>query len=235
MGALGVFAVVAGLATVAGGTMTLLISRERMAEVAALGAGLLLGSALLSMLPEALREGGPRAPLMVAVGYFGMYLLRHVWRPNKEGVHMGSAIAATAGLLLHSLFDGAAMTIAMYADPRLGLATFLAIALHKLPEGFSIASIVLAATDSPRAAIAATGAVGLATLTGAWLPVLWQQGGLVPPQTLLGLAAGSFLYVGASDLVPAFGARGGRSAWLVLVGAALIFLLIRSGGVAHSH
>ncbi len=235
VGALGVLAVMAGLAAVAGGGMTLLVSRERMAELGALGAGLLLGGALLSMLPEALHAGGARAPLLVAAGYFGMFLVRNLWRQAGDGVHPGSALAAATGLLLHSVVDGGALTVALLTDPRLGMATFLAILLHKLPEGFSLASLMLAATASRRTALAATAAVGLATIVGAFLPLVWYREGLVSHGVLLGLAAGSFLYVGASDLIPTVGGKGRRTALLVLLGALVISLLIRSGGAPHAH
>lgn len=219
----------------AGGGLTLLVSRERMAELGALGAGLLLGGALLSMLPEALHVADGRAPLIVAAGYFGMFLVRNLWRTANGAVAMGSAVAALVGLILHGLFDGAALTIAAATDPRLGLVTFLAILLHKVPEGFSLASIMLAATESNRAALASTAAVGFATVVGAWLPVLGYRGGFVSHGVLLGLAAGSFLYVGASDLVPAVAGRGWRTALLVLAGAVVIFFLIWSGGIPHVH
>lgn len=229
------YAVFAGLAAVAGGSMTLVVSRDRMAELSALGAGLLLGSALLSMLPAALRVADSRAPLMVVAGYFSMFLLRSRWRQSGEGVALESALAAMAGLILHGVLDGAALTIAAVTDPRLGLATFLAIMLHKMPEGFSLASLMLAATGSALSALAATAAIGLATVVGSWLPVLGYRGGMISHGMLLGLAAGSFLYVGASDLLPSMAGRGLRTTWLVVVGALIIFFLTRSGGSPHLH
>src|SRR2546428_614676 len=79
-----------------------------------------------------------------------------------------------------------------------GLLLFAAIVLHKAPEGFAIASVVLATRGTRRQALLASAAVGLATLVGGF-SILGVQA-LVGPA--LALSAGVTLYVAASDLVP---------------------------------
>jgi zinc transporter ZupT len=226
--------VLAGLASVVGGGVTLwfTLSQERMQQLMALGAGFLVGGALFAMLPGAL-HADPHGAVYVALGYLGLYAIRSITaggRHHGAGPAEASAWAALAGLLLHSLFDGAALGVAARADRELGMMAFTAIFLHKLPEGFSLATVVLSATGSRRLALAGAGAVGLATVAGAVLAGAWAASSHLSVGALMGIAAGSFLYIGTAEMLPSV-VRTGPHTWLVLVGASMVFLL--SGGHVH--
>jgi ZIP family zinc transporter/zinc and cadmium transporter len=98
---------------------------------------------------------------------------------------------------------------------------FVAVVLHKLPEGLAIASLFLAAGQSPRAAVAAAGALGLTTVFGVVLT------DLVAPLATHGLAlsAGVTLYVAASNLVPEFQARRGWRLAVSFFGGCAMFVV----------
>jgi zinc transporter ZupT len=237
MGAIGIMSVLAGLANVAGGWLTAsaLVDRERLEQLIALGAGFLLGGALLTMLPEALGHS-PNGALYVAAGHLGLFVIRRAMagrrKENAAGPSPEAALAALLGMGLHSFFDGAALGATVYFDHRLGMMAFLAVLLHKLPEGFSLAALVAAATGSRERALLATIATGLCTVGGALLAFLWADVARVDHGALIGLAAGSFLYVGSVDMLPSLPRRG-PATWLVLLGVALVLLL--TGGQGHSH
>ncbi|HYF75690.1 MAG TPA: ZIP family metal transporter [Symbiobacteriaceae bacterium] len=243
MSAIGLMSVLAGMANVLGGWFTLspLFSKSRMEQLVALGAGFLLGGALLTMLPGALHMTA-NTPVYVALGYLGLFTARRLsassgtGKRNKEqGASIEAAWAATLAMGLHSFFDGAAMGTAIRADGRLGATAFVAVFLHKLPEGFSLAALVVSATGSRRAGLLATWAVGLVTGLGALLAYSWAQVVHLPQGALMGIAAGSFLYVGTTDMLPAVPKKG-INTWLVLVGVALVYLLTgASGGHSHVH
>ncbi|MDF2628796.1 MAG: family magnesium transporter [Symbiobacteriaceae bacterium] len=241
MSAIGLMSVLAGMANVLGGWFTLspIFSRSRMEQLVALGAGFLLGGALLTMLPGALHMTA-NAPVYVALGYLGLFTARRLsasssGKPKEQGASVEAAWAATLAMGLHSFFDGAAMGTAIRADGRLGAMAFLAVFLHKLPEGFSLAALVVSATGSRRAGLLATWAVGLVTGLGALLAYSWAEVVHLPQGALMGLAAGSFLYVGTTDMLPAVPKKG-INTWLVLVGVALVYLLTgASGGHGHVH
>jgi ZIP family zinc transporter/zinc and cadmium transporter len=74
---------------------------------------------------------------------------------------------AVIGLGVHTLFDGVAIAAGYMVSPTLGGLLFLAVLVHKVPEGFTIASLLLAGGHSRATAIAAGGALGLLTLGGA--------------------------------------------------------------------
>jgi ZIP family zinc transporter/zinc and cadmium transporter len=85
----------------------------------------------------------------------------------------------------------------------LGVIVFVAILLHKLPEGLAISSLFLAAGSTRARALAAGASLGAATVAGALLTA--SIGALSTYG--LAVAAGVTLYVGASNLVPEFQAK----------------------------
>ena len=226
-------AALAGLGVALGGL--LLGPERRWSEVAlrwfvALGAGFLLAVALLRMLPEALALRPDRALPLVLVGYLLTHFFEHALVPHfhfgeethVEIVHGRSSLAAVVGLGIHSFFDGVSIAAGYSVSPVLGWLVFVAIALHKLPEGFTVASIVRAAGGSGKSAVTAAVAVGVACLLGAALLAglpAWAGDGLA-------LATGVTIYVAATDLVPEVNKEVGHHlAVMVLLGAGGYFAL----------
>jgi zinc and cadmium transporter len=125
------------------------------------------------------------------------------------------------GLTLHTFFDGVAIASGFLVSGRLGVLLFLAVLLHKLPEGVTVASVVVAGGASRRRAVGAAAILGLATILGV---LLTDQ---VAPLTRHGLAlsAGVTLYVAASNLVPEFQAKRGWLTALAFFGGAVGFIV----------
>jgi ZIP family zinc transporter/zinc and cadmium transporter len=97
---------------------------------------------------------------------------------------------------------------------------FCAVALHKVPEGFTVASIALASGRGPRGALGAAFALATATLAG--VLVMNRFSGAL--SIALPLSAGVTLYVAASDLIPEVNeATGIRMALMVFLGVALFY------------
>jgi ZIP family zinc transporter/zinc and cadmium transporter len=101
---------------------------------------------------------------------------------------------------------------------------FLAIFLHKIPEGFTIASVMLASGRSRRLAWGASVLLGAATFAGVLTMAIFQRHvGIGLP-----LSGGVTIYVAASDLMPEVNREpGGKMALVVLLGVAIFFLLDR--------
>jgi len=93
------------------------------------------------------------------------------------------------------------------------------VLIHKLPEGFTIASIVLASGHSRAAAIGAGLALGGCTIVGAIVTTMLAETHL---GAALALSAGVTIYVAASDLIPEVNREGGPGlAWTVFAGLIL--------------
>jgi ZIP family zinc transporter/zinc and cadmium transporter len=173
-------------------------------NMVALSAGFMVSVAILDLIPDAIAAHGQTAPLIILGGYLLVHLTQHTLAPHfhfGEEVHHVTkmvSFSALAGLMLHTFVDGVAIASGFGVSDSLGVLVFLAILLHKLPEGLAISSLFLASGESKRAAFGASGALAVSSLIGALLteqvPILSEYG--------LPLAAGVTLYVGASNLVP---------------------------------
>ncbi len=193
----------------------------------AFGAGFMLAVVLVGVLPEVFHGGAVLPGLFVFAGYFGVHLSQHVFtqhfhygvETHRVGARAGRS--ALIGLSIHSLFDGVAIAAGMLVSPELGVLLFLAVFLHKLPEGVTIASLLMAGGQGARRAIGAAAVLGLATVLG----VLLTERAAPLAERGLALAAGVTLYVAASDLVPEFQAKRGWATALPFFGGAAAFFL----------
>ena len=193
----------------------------------AFGAGFMLSVAIVELLPAALSRSGDVAPALVLAGYLAVHLTQHTVTPHfhfGEETHPVSSVAGTSalvGLLLHTFFDGVAIASAFLVRPDLGIMVFVAIFLHKLPEGVTISSLMIAGGRTGGRAVGAAALLGIATLLGV---VLTEQLGFLV-QHGLAISAGVTIYVAASNLVPEFqGKRGWALPAAFFAGAAVFFL-----------
>ena len=223
-----IFALCAAAANLIGALAVVRHQRREMRVIdrfIAFGVGFMASTVVLGMLPEAFTR--PDAGYYVLAGYLAVHLAQHVLTPHfhfGEETHRlsaGAGMTALAGLSLHTFFDGVAIASGFLVSGRLGILLFLAVFLHKLPEGVTIASVTLAGGGGRRRALAAAGALGLATILGVLLTEVAQ------PLVRHGLAisAGVTLYVAASDLVPEFQAKRGWPVATAFFGGAAGFLV----------
>ncbi len=197
----------------------------------ALGAGFMLGTALLEMVPESANLAGKYAPLLVLGGYLIVHLFEHTVSGHfhfgeethaEEFVHAHKGYSVLFGLIIHTFFDGIAIASGFLVSNWLGWVIFIAVFLHKIPEGFTAASIMLASGRSKRAAWVASAILGLATVAG----VLAMAAFKTSVKIGLPLSAGVTLYVAASDLVPEVNREPGiKMAAVVFLGVGLLLLL----------
>ncbi len=227
------YALLSALANVAGALAVAGRARRSMRLLDALiavAAGFMISVALTQLVPEALARGGASAPLVMLAGYLAVHLTQHTltshfhFGEETHRVTTAISVSALAGLLMHTFVDGVAIAAGFTVGPELGVLVFIAVVLHKLPEGLAIASLFLAAGQPPRVAVAAAGALGLTTLLGVaatnYVQPLAEHG--------LPLAAGVTLYVAASNLVPEFQSKRGWSLAFYFFGGCGLFLVARA-------
>ena len=245
------FGVLAALGNVAGG-LILFPGRlhprykETLKYLLALGAGFMLAVTFFEIIPKTIliwqkAEGADDnlyVPMsLLLVGYLLTQFLEHTIAPHfhlGEEVHVentlptSSAYTGVGGLLIHTFFDGVAIAAASQIDVRVGFLVFIAVFLHKFPEGFTIASMILAAGKGFREVVIATSLIGAATLFGVLLFSFigaWFESSIA---YALPLASGVTLYVAASDLIPEVNHHGGNRPLVsisVFAGVALFFLI----------
>ena len=197
----------------------------------ALGAGFMLATALIEMVPESLELRGKAAAVLVLLGYLLIHFFEHTVTPHfhfgeethrDEFVHAHSSYSVLFGLIIHTFFDGIAIASGFLVSNVLGWLIFFAIFLHKIPEGFTVSSVMLASGRSRGKAWGASVMLGGSTLAGVLTMALFRH----HVADGLPLSAGVTIYVAATDLVPEVNKEPAmKMALLVFVGAALFFLL----------
>lgn len=118
-----------------------------------------------------------------------------------------SAYISFLGLLLHTFMDGVIVAGAFSINRATGILIFFAIALHKLPEGFSMATLTLAAGESRKRAFLTSVGLAVSTMVGAAVTLGLGAINTTVINILMAIATGTFLYVSTSDLIPALGGR----------------------------
>ena len=213
-------------------------SRQYLKYFIALGAGFMLATALIEMIPESLKLRGESSSvffgdtysvfLFVLAGYFLVHFFEHTVAPHFHfgeethheeisGAH--ASYAALLGLVIHTFFDGVAIASGLLVSAWLGGVIFTAVFLHKLPEGFTVASLMLASGQSRRVAFVSSAILGGATLAG--MGLMFALRGVVADA--LPFSAGVTLYVAASDLIPEVNREPGFGmAVLVFLGVAIL-------------
>jgi ZIP family zinc transporter/zinc and cadmium transporter len=224
------FAVIAALGNLLGALVVVRHARRGMKVIelfVAFGAGFMAAAVILGMLPEAFAREG--APLYVLAGFLAVHLAQHVLTPHfhfGEETHRLSAsagLSALAGLSLHTFFDGVAIASGFLVSGELGVLVFLAVFLHKLPEGVTMASVMLAGGQGEGRAIGAAAGLGLATVVG----VLLTRAASPLAAHGLAISAGVTLYVAASNLVPEFQAKRGLPTAAAFFGGSAGFVIAR--------
>ncbi len=174
----------------------------------ALGAGFMLATAIIEIVPTSFELRGRSAAFLILLGYLIIHFFEHTVTPHfhfGEETHHDQFVRGHHGYSV-----------------LLALIIFLAVFLHKIPEGFTVASVMLASGQSRGIAWGASILLGAATLAGVLAMALLRH----EVSFGLPLSAGVTIYVAASDLMPEVNREpGARMALVVFLGVGLLFLL----------
>lgn len=194
--------------------------------------GTLLGVSLLALLPEALSTLPPTAALGTLLGgVLTFFLLEKLvlWRHCHDGqdcaVHTSAASLVIIGDAFHTFVDGALIGAAVLTSIPLGITTAIAVAAHEIPQEVGDFVILLRAGYSRSRAFTLNVLSAAGGLLGAVLMLLASKSTPTLLPYVLSFAAGSFLYVAMSDLIPDLhrgGVQGGPAKQLLLIGAGIL-------------
>jgi zinc transporter ZupT len=243
----------AALANLAGGLLIAYSGygrQEKMLKyLVGLGAGFMLAAIFIEIIPETVvlwtadtprantAEGVVGATTLLLGGYLLLQLFEHTVAPHfhfgpethpEHLIKPSAAYTAIGGLTIHTFFDGVSIAAAFLVNTKLGLLVFIAIMLHKVPEGFTVASIMLASGRSANKAAAAALAIGAATFAGVVGVALLKERFADSVAYALPFSAGVTLYVAASDLIPEVNRTEEKNpivSIVVFAGVALFYLL----------
>jgi len=198
------------------GSLTLFLKEELLDKIllvlVALSAGGLIGGAFLHLLPEAILEVGLASSALLnlfsylLIGFCIFFVLEQFikWCHEHSSVHQKKPVSYLILIsdMVHNFIDGLVIAGSFVATFPMGIVTTFAIALHEIPQEIGdFGVLVYGGFTRSRALIwnyVSAVAVILGGIVGYYLSALVAG----TPVLLLPFAAGNFIYIAASDLIP---------------------------------
>jgi len=173
----------------------------------ALSAGALMGGAFLHLLPEAVERLDVNTVFtVVLISFISFFFIEKVlhWRHCHKG-HCDIHTFGSMNLIgdsIHNFIDGLIIAATFLTDIRLGIVTTLTVALHEIPQEIGDFGVLLYSGYDRKKAIAANFLVALVAIIGGLIGYFISFYTNHFLTYLLPFAAGGFIYIAASDLMP---------------------------------
>ncbi len=252
------------LATLLGGVLSVIVAAGLTVHVlsrvvhhlVSLSAGVLLGTALLHLMPEAIETGTAAgvgvnalfATLLGGILFFFLLekaeLYRHTHHHEGDGhdhhAHFDEqqvgrgGYAVLVGDSVHNFCDGVIIAAAFLTDTRLGVMTALAVVAHEIPQETGDYIVLLNAGFSRTRALIFNALSGLSAVVGGVLGYFVVAGWEPVFPYLLVVASASFIYIAVADLIPQMQRRmplkemASQVAWLA---GGLVLVLLTMGAL----
>ncbi len=241
------------------GVLTLIVSRKSLDKIllvlVALAAGGLMGGAFLHLIPESIEVIGTdhesllKIFLFVIFGFCIFLLIEqylhwhhhhHVHEHAEEHEHLSKKPLSYLILIgdgVHNLIDGLIIAASFIVSPSVGLITTLAVALHEIPQEIGDFGVLVYSGLKKGKALIFNFISGLTAVVGGLFGFILAERAETAVLFLLPIAAGGFIYIAASDLVPEIkhGERGRKMAlhFIVFLLGISFMLLIKFLPLGH--
>lgn len=192
------------------GGLTFFLNEERLKKFLhffiALAAGTLLGGALFHLLPEALREisDAKKVFLSFSAGFTLLLLIEQLllWHSlhhiEQKKSPLGYLVILADGI--HNFIGGIGIGAAIISDVKLGLTAWMAAVLHELPQELGDFAVLVDSGWTRRSALLVNFISALTFPLGGVL--VYVLSGHINVSILIPFAAGNFVYIAASCLIP---------------------------------
>lgn len=241
------FSLIGGLFSLA--CAALLIAHEKVAHKFAdyatpFAAGALIGAAFFDLLRDGLKEAGDNTDsvlIAAVVGIILFFLLErflHWFHHHHEhrGIKPISSLVII-GDTLHNALDGVAIAASFLISPSTGVITTIAVAAHEIPQEIGDFGILIKNGMSRSRVLLVNALSALATTVAAVITFALGDAGHLPIPILLGLTAGFFIYIAASDIIPDIHENSHKKLldikpWLLVLGAVFVMTVTP---IAHKY
>jgi zinc and cadmium transporter len=172
-----------------------------------LSAGALMGGAFLHLLPEAIEiSENNDVFLIVLVGFVLFFIMEKIlhWRHCHKGkcdVHVFHYMNLL-GDSIHNFIDGLIIAASFVVSPEFGFTTSIAIAAHEIPQEIGDFGVLIYGGFEKKKAIVLNFVVALLIVVGGIVGYFISSSIEKATVFLLPFAAGGFIYIAATDLVP---------------------------------
>ena len=211
---------------------------DRLHLLLGLASGAVLGVVFFDVLPEVFAQRNRPSYIMLgpAAGFLAFFTLERITALHRSREHVHAkgqhdpelGMMSAVGFCIHSFLDGVAIGVGFQASTGLGVLIGLAVIAHDFSDGLNTVTVMLAHGNPVRRSALLLAFDMTAPLLGAASTLLFRAPeGVIA--WILAFFAGSFLYIGASDLLPE--AREHESpavAFTTVLGLAAIFAITRA-------
>lgn len=198
------------------GVVLLMLNRTLLNKIISLlvsfSTGALLGDVFLHMLPEITEESPMLKSTWIIMlgGVLLSFILEkfihwhhhHGAELEEEYHHHPVGIMNLIGDFLHNAIDGLLIAGSYLVDVRLGIATTIAVIFHEIPQEIGDIGVLLYSGFSKSKAVFWNAMTALSSVAAAIIVLAIGSDSPSVPAILLPLAAGNFLYIAGSDLIP---------------------------------
>ncbi len=176
----------------------------------AFSSGILLGTTFYDLIPEGYEGLQGNVYTWVIVGLVAFFILEKFihWHEHVEEAGAQShskkhiAYLDLIGDGIHNFLDGAIIGVTFLTSVPLGMVTTLAVIAHEIPHELGDFFLLIYSGFTNRKAIWYNFLSGLTAILGTVVVFIFSKNILVVSPYLVGFAAGNFLYIAASDLIP---------------------------------
>jgi len=177
-------------------------------SLVSLSAATMLSAALLHLLPESIETLGDTLPFQISLfSFIAFFILERFlhWRHCHDKDHLTKHTIGTMNLVgdaVHNFLDGVLIAASFVSGSGIGIVSTLAIALHEIPQEIGDFGVLLHSGFSRKKALFYNVLVSLTAVLGGILGYYASHYMAQVASYLVPVAAGGFLYISASDLVP---------------------------------
>ncbi len=196
------------------GVFTINLKEKKLGSVldsmVAFAIGALLGDVFIHLFPEISAEAGFSLDISLAIlsGIIVFFVLEKVvhWQhchnlKHGEVCHRFTYMSLY-GDMLHNFIDGVIMAGAFLGGPVLGMSTAIAVFLHEVPQEIGDYAVLIKGGFTRKKALLYNFLTSLTAFAGAIITLFFGKAVAGSTPILLAFAAGSFLYIAGTDLIP---------------------------------
>lgn len=177
-----------------------------MSPLLALSSGVLLGSTFFDLIPESLKLVPNQAMVFILFGIVSFFSLEKIlqWHHHVEGDYAGES--KSVGYLslfgdgIHNFVDGTIIAASYLVSPALGISATIAVIAHEIPHELADFTILLHSGMRSKQALFYNFLSATTAIIGALIVFVVNTQAFI--NVLIPFAAGNFLYIAMSDLIP---------------------------------
>jgi zinc and cadmium transporter len=197
------------------GAFSLFIERSTLQKILpyllALATGVLLGGSFLHLLPHSLENGTSHQStgITTIAGILAFFLLERFFR-NQGNEHHALGKLILIGDGFHNFIDGLLIAATVAADTQMGMISIIAILVHEIPQEIGDVGTLIYSGYTPKKAILYNYLSSLTAPVGTLTGLLFINFASSLIFIMIPVAAGGFIYIALSDLLPVLQSRSGN-------------------------